>query len=72
MLLGGGILGDTRIIGRKTVRRCAPTMTPDIEAGSSLDENSDGFGFGLTVAVRNRLALMGSPGVLLEQRLWNL
>ena len=75
MLLGGGILGDTRILGRKTVEAMrSDRMTPDIENRiAALDPNSDGYGFGLTVAVRERVStLMGSLGeFLLEWRVWN-
>jgi CubicO group peptidase (beta-lactamase class C family) len=44
MLLGGGILGDTRILGRKTVDAMRTNhMTPDIENNiPALDPNSDG------------------------------
>jgi len=65
MLLGGGRLGDTRILGRKTVEAMrTDRMTPEIENRIvELDPNSDGFGFGLTVAVRKRVGtLMGSVG----------
>jgi CubicO group peptidase (beta-lactamase class C family) len=65
MLLGGGILGDTRILGRKTAEAMRTNrMTPDIENRiAELDPNSDGYGFGLTVAVRERVStLMGSLG----------
>ena len=65
MLLGGGLLGDTRILGRKTVEAMRTNrMTPDIENRiAELDPNSDGYDFGLTVAVRERpSALMGSLG----------
>lgn len=65
MLLGGGVLGDTRILGRKTVEAMRTNrMTPDIENRIvALDENSDGFGFGLSVAVRDRPGtLIGSLG----------
>jgi CubicO group peptidase (beta-lactamase class C family) len=65
MLLGGGILGETRILGRKTVEAMrANRMTADIENRiAELDPNSEGYGFGLTVAVRERVStLMGSPG----------
>ena len=65
MLLGGGVLGDTRILGRKTVEAMRTNrMTPDIENRiAELDPNSDGYGFGLTVAVRERAGtLMGSLG----------
>jgi CubicO group peptidase (beta-lactamase class C family) len=65
MLLGGGILGETRILGRKTVEAMrANRMTADIgNRIAELDPNSAGYGFGLTVAVRERVStLMGSPG----------
>jgi CubicO group peptidase (beta-lactamase class C family) len=65
MLLGGGMLGETRILGRKTVEAMRTNrMTPDIENRiAALDPNSEGYGFGLTVAVRERAStLMGSPG----------
>ncbi len=65
MLLAGGILGDTRILGRKTVEAMRTSrMASDIENRiAELDPNSDGYGFGLTVAVRERAGtLMGSVG----------
>ena len=65
MLLGGGVLGDVRILGRKTVEAMRTNrMTPDIENRiATLDPNSEGYGFGLTVAVRERAStLMGSLG----------
>jgi CubicO group peptidase (beta-lactamase class C family) len=65
MLLGGGVLGNTTILGRKTVEAMrTDRMTPDIENHiADLDPNSAGYGFGLTVAVRGLAsALMGSPG----------
>ena len=65
MLLGGGVLGETRILGRKTVEAMRTNrMTPDIENRiAALDPNSEGYGFGLTVAVRERAStLMGSLG----------
>lgn len=65
MLLGGGVLGDTRILGRKTVEAMrTDRMTPEIENHiADLDPNSQGYGFGLTVAVRGPAStLMGSPG----------
>jgi CubicO group peptidase (beta-lactamase class C family) len=65
MLLGGGVLGETRILGRKTVEAMrTDRLTTDIENRiAELDPNSDGYGFGLTVAVRERAgALMGSLG----------
>jgi CubicO group peptidase (beta-lactamase class C family) len=65
MLLGGGVLGDTRILGRKTVEAMrTDRMTPEIENHiADLDPNSEGYGFGLTVAVRGPACpLLGSPG----------
>jgi CubicO group peptidase (beta-lactamase class C family) len=65
MLLGGGALGDTRILGRKTVEAMrTDRLTPEIENHiADLDPNSTGYGFGLTVAVRSKAStLMGSPG----------
>jgi CubicO group peptidase (beta-lactamase class C family) len=65
MLLGGGVLGDTRILGRKTVEAMRTNrMTPAIDNRiPELDPNSEGYGFGLTVAVRERVStLMGSLG----------
>ncbi|MFO1029243.1 MAG: serine hydrolase domain-containing protein, partial [Acetobacteraceae bacterium] len=70
MLLGGGALGGTRILGRKTVEAMrSDYLTPDMVNGiEALDPNSDGYGFGLTVAVRTR------PGTLngsLGEFYWN-
>jgi CubicO group peptidase (beta-lactamase class C family) len=65
MLLGGGVLGETRILGRKTVEAMRTNrMTPHIANRiAELDPSSDGYGFGLTVAVRERVStIMGSPG----------
>lgn len=65
MLLSGGALGDARILGRKTVEAMRTNrMTPGIENRiAELDVNSDGYGFGLTVAVKESAGtLMGSPG----------
>ena len=65
MLLSGGVLGETRILGRKTVEAMrTDRITPDIENRiPALDPNSEGYGFGLTVAVRARAStLMGSLG----------
>ena len=65
MLLSGGVLGETRILGRKTVEAMrTDRLTPDIENRiPALDPNSEGYGFGLTVAVRARVStLMGSLG----------
>jgi CubicO group peptidase (beta-lactamase class C family) len=65
MLVGGGVLGETRILGRKTVETMrTDRMTPDIDNRiAALDPNSEGYGFGLTVAVREQAStLMGSLG----------
>jgi CubicO group peptidase (beta-lactamase class C family) len=65
MLLGGGVLGETRILGPKTVEAMRTNrMTPEIENHiADLDPNSEGYGFGLTVAVREQAStLMGSLG----------
>ena len=65
MLLGGGVLGGTRILGRKTVEAMrTDRMTPEIDNRiPALDPNSEGYGFGLSVAVRTRPGtLIGSPG----------
>jgi len=65
MLLGGGILGETRVLGRKTIEAMrTKRMTPDIENRiAALDPNSEGYDFGLTVALRERPStLMGSLG----------
>lgn len=65
MLLGGGVLGGTRILGRKTVEAMRTNrLTPDMDNRiADLDPNSDGYGFGLTVAVREQASsLMGSLG----------
>jgi CubicO group peptidase (beta-lactamase class C family) len=65
MLLDGGILGETRVLGRKTVEAMRTNrMTPDIENRiAALDPNSEGYDFGLTVALRERPGtLMGSLG----------
>jgi CubicO group peptidase (beta-lactamase class C family) len=65
MLLGGGVLGDARILGRKTVEAMrTDRMTPEIDNRiTALDPNSEGYGFGLSVAVRTQPGtLMGSTG----------
>lgn len=65
MLLSGGTLGATTILGRKTVEAMRSNhLTPEIENHiAALDPNSEGYGFGLTVAVREQSGtLMGSLG----------
>ncbi len=73
MLLGGGVLGDTRILGRKTVEamRTDRLGTAIENRIQELDPNSDGYGFGLTVAVRRQVgALMGSVGEFYWNGAW--
>jgi CubicO group peptidase (beta-lactamase class C family) len=73
MLLGGGVLGDSRILGRKTVEAMRTNhLTPEIENGiAALSPNSEGYDFGLTVAVRERPGtLMGSLGEFYWNGAW--
>lgn len=73
MLLGGGVLGDTRILGRKTVQAMRTNrLTPEIENHiAELDLNSEGYGFGLSVAVRDGVSsLMGSQGEFYWNGAW--
>jgi len=63
MLLNGGTLDGTRILGRKTVEyMTADHLGPHVDA-SRLDAwpNLDGYGFGLSVAVRRRPGGGGMP-----------
>ena len=65
MLLGGGVLGETRILGRKTVEAMrTDRLTPDIENRiAALDPNSEGYGFGSDGrGARAASTLMGSLG----------
>ena len=67
MLLDGGSLGGTRILGRKTVElMTADHLTPSIQNRiTTMDAACDGYGFGLGFAVRKGAggpALMGSEG----------
>ncbi|HEX8665551.1 MAG TPA: serine hydrolase domain-containing protein [Beijerinckiaceae bacterium] len=68
MLLDGGALDGTRILGRKTVEAMtADQMTPEISNRIAVtDPNAAGYGFGVTVAVRPATGggggLVGSPG----------
>ena len=67
MLLGGGMLGTTRILGRKTVELMrADHLGPEIENRiTTMDAACNGYGFGLGFAVRKSAgipALLGSPG----------
>jgi CubicO group peptidase (beta-lactamase class C family) len=68
MLLDGGVLDGTRILGRKSIElMTANHMTPDIDNRIDVtDPNGAGYGFGVTVAVRpsagGGAGIMGSPG----------
>ena len=67
MLLGGGALGGTRILGRKSVAlMSADHLGPEIENRiTTMDAACNGYGFGLGFAVRKSAgvpALLGSPG----------
>ncbi|WP_051580801.1 serine hydrolase domain-containing protein [Pseudonocardia acaciae] len=67
-LLGGGALGDARILGRKTVElMTADHLGPDTDDRliGEIDPGYAGHGFGLGVTVRRRHGLAttaGSPG----------
>jgi CubicO group peptidase (beta-lactamase class C family) len=67
MLLGGGALGSTRILGRKTVElMCADHLGPEIQNRiTTMDAACNGYGFGLGFAVRKATgvpALAGTAG----------
>ena len=67
MLLGGGSLGGTRILGRKSVAlMSADHLGPEIENRiTTMDAACNGYGFGLGFAVRKSAgvpALLGSTG----------
>ena len=67
MLLNGGMLGSTRILGRKTVELMrADHLGPEIENRiTTMDAACNGYGFGLGFAVRKAAgvpALLGSAG----------
>lgn len=67
MLLNGGILAGTRILGRKTVELMrADHLGPEIENRiTTMDAACNGYGFGLGFAVRKAAgvpALLGSAG----------
>jgi CubicO group peptidase (beta-lactamase class C family) len=69
MLLGGGALDGTRVLGRKTVEyMTADHLGPDVDTRKLHAfpvEHIDGYGFGLGVAVRRVpgvAGIMGSPG----------
>jgi CubicO group peptidase (beta-lactamase class C family) len=61
MLLSGGTLDGTRIIGRKTLQLMASNhLTPDMKVDSPL--MSPGHGFGLGFAVRTHAGVAPFPG----------
>jgi len=68
MLLDGGALNGTRILGRKSVEAMtSDQMTPEIKNNIAVtNPNAAGYGFGVTVAVRPAAGggsgLIGSPG----------
>lgn len=69
MLLNRGALGDTRILGRKTVEyMTSDQLGPEVKTDRLWNfpvEHIDGYGFGLGVAVRRSYGvagIMGSPG----------
>jgi CubicO group peptidase (beta-lactamase class C family) len=68
MLLDGGVLDGTRVLGRKSIElMTANHMTPDIDNRIAVtDPNGAGYGFGVTVAVRpssgGGAGIMGSAG----------
>ncbi|MFM9942477.1 MAG: serine hydrolase domain-containing protein [Hyphomicrobiaceae bacterium] len=67
MLLNGGALGGTRVLGRKTVEMMAADhLGPEIENRIvTMDAACNGYGFGLGFAVRKSAGipgLMGSAG----------
>jgi len=69
MLLNGGSLDGTRLLGRKTVEyMTADHLGPDVNVEKLHNfpvEHIDGYGFGLGVAVRRVpgvAGIMGSPG----------
>lgn len=68
MLLDGGTLDGTRVLGRKSVElMTANHMLPGIDNRIAVtDPNGAGYGFGITVAVRptegGGAGIMGSPG----------
>ena len=70
MLLDGGVLGSTRILGRKTVEMMrADHLGPEISNRIvTMDAACNGYGFGLGFAVRKSAGvpgLLGSAGEVL-------
>jgi CubicO group peptidase (beta-lactamase class C family) len=67
MLRGHGKLGDTQILGRKTVEfMTADQLGPEVNIQKLRDyPNINGYGFGLSLAVRRTVGvpgIMGTPG----------
>lgn len=67
MLLNRGRLGDVRILGSKTVDyMVSDHLGPDVKNNlAATDPSREGYGFGLTMAVRRTAGgpgIMGSPG----------
>ena len=64
MLRAGGTLGNTRILGRKTVELMrADHLGPEIENRlTTMDAAFNGYGFGLGFAVRRGAGLAGALG----------
>ncbi len=64
MLRAGGSLGDTRILGRKTVELMrADHLGPEIDNRlTTMDAAFNGYGFGLGFAVRRAAGLAGALG----------
>jgi CubicO group peptidase (beta-lactamase class C family) len=63
MLLDGGVLDGTRILGRKTVEyMTADHLGPEVDTKRLREwPNINGYGFGLGVAVRRRAGVAGMP-----------
>jgi CubicO group peptidase (beta-lactamase class C family) len=64
MLLNGGVLGDMRILGRKTVELMrSDHLGPDVlNRITTMDPSCDGYGFGLGFAVRRQSGVAGILG----------
>ena len=62
MLLGNGRIGETRILGRKTVEyMVANQLAPDVRTGQLRNFFAD-HGFGLSVAVRTQTGVVRTTG----------
>ncbi|MFM9846117.1 MAG: serine hydrolase domain-containing protein [Hyphomicrobiaceae bacterium] len=64
MLLNGGVLGDTRILGRKTVELMRTDhLGPEIvNRITTMEPSCNGYGFGLGFAVRQQAGVAGMLG----------